>query len=180
MEGTPQPPRSQPPGGPKPAPGPKQGQPGGPQKPPQPAAGKPPSVNPHERIDGLRSWLAQVERRLGLRTYIGAALVVLALAAGGAGVFLALRTEQDAATEADVENLREELTGVEQTAVEAAQQDVEAVNETLTDLENQISRLENEQGSLSDELSVAQDDIQDLRDQIADLETDGGTGAGAP
>jgi septal ring factor EnvC (AmiA/AmiB activator) len=121
-----------------------------------------------------------VERRLALRTYIGAAFVVLALAAGGAGVFLALRTEQDAATEADVQNLREELTGVEQTAVEAAQQDVEAVNETLTDLENQISRLENEQGSLSDELSVAQDDIQDLRDQIADLETDGGAGAGTP
>src|ERR671910_2336913 len=89
MEGTPQQPQSQPPGGPKPAPGPQQGQPGGPQRPPQPAAGKPPSVDPHERIDGLRSWLAQVERRVALRTYIGAAIGVLALAAGGAGIFLA-------------------------------------------------------------------------------------------
>ncbi|MGH2960704.1 MAG: hypothetical protein ACRDL3_00705 [Solirubrobacterales bacterium] len=172
MEGRP----PQQPPSPGPTPPPKPPGPGKPQTPGTPAAGH--SVDPHERIDGLRSWIAQVERKLGVRTYIGAALAVLALAAGGAGVFLALRAEEDAATEADVENLREELTGVEQTAAEAAQQDVEAINETVADLEDQISRLRSEQRSQTDELSVAEDDIQDLRDQISELETGGADTAG--
>lgn len=176
MEGSPpqQPPSQPPSGGPPPPP-----------KPPGPGKSQTPgtaaaqhSVDPNERIDGQRRWISQVERKLGIRTYIGAALAMLALAAGGVGVFLALRVEEDAATEADIENLREELTGVEQTAAEAAQQDVEAINETVADLENQISRLQSEQRTQTDELSVAEDDIQDLRDQISDLEIGGGGGAG--
>jgi uncharacterized protein HemX len=172
MEG--RPPQQPPPPSGAPTPPPK---PPGQGKPPAPGTAAPGrGVDPHERIDGLRSWLAQVERKLGIRTYIGAALAVLALAAGGAGVFLALRAEEDAATESDVENLREELTGVEQTAAEAAQQDVQAINETVADLEQQISRLQSEQRSQTDELSVAEDDIQDLRDQISEL--DGGAADG--
>jgi chromosome segregation ATPase len=142
-----------------------------------------PRIDTQERIEGLRGSVAQVERRLALRTYIAAAVAVLALAAGGAGIYLALQAEEDAASEADVENLREELTGVEQTAVEAAEEDLQTVNETVADLERQISRLRNRQGSLRDEFTVAQDDIQDLRDQIADLDTGaggGGAGAGGP
>lgn len=157
-----------------------------PPKPPTPPSGAPPQperptpppkpVDPQQRIDGLRSWIAQLERKLGVRTYIGAALAVLALAAGGAGIFLALRVERDAATDADVENLREELTGVEQTAAQAAQEDVRSLGQRITDLEGQISRLRSQQRSQSNELSVTEDDIQDLRDQISELDT-GGTGA---
>jgi uncharacterized protein HemX len=179
MEGKPQQPAGegkpplQPPGqGQPPKPGQQQAAKPGEQRPPQ-------SVDPHERIDGLRSWLAQVDRKLGLRTYLGAAVAVLALAAGGAAIVLALGAKEDAATDADVQNLREELTGVEQTAAAAAQEDVESLNESLADIENQISRLESEQRSQNNELSVVQDDIQDLRDQISDLEA-GGTSSGGP
>jgi septal ring factor EnvC (AmiA/AmiB activator) len=125
--------------------------------------------------------MAQLERKLGVRTYIGAALAVLALAAGGAGIFLALQVERDAATDADVENLREELTGVEQTAAQAAQEDVQALGRRITDLEGQISRLRSQQRSQSNELSVTEDDIQDLRDQISKLDTAGaGPAGGSP
>jgi chromosome segregation ATPase len=146
--------------------------------PPQPARPTPPPkpVDPQQRIDGLRSWIAQLERKLGVRTYIGAALAVLALAAGGAGIFLAIQVERDAASDADVENLREELTGVEQTAAQAAQEDVRALGRRITDLEGQIRRLRSQQRARSNELSVIEDDIQDLRDQISELDT-GGTGA---
>jgi uncharacterized protein HemX len=162
----PQPPKPPtPPSGRPPQPGPTPA----PQQPPKPA-------DPQQRIDGLRSWIAQLERKLGLRTYIGAALVVLALAAGGAGIFLALRVERDAATDADVENLREELTGVEQAAAQAAQEDVQSLGQRITDLEDQISRLQSQLRSQSNEQSVTEDDIQDLRDQISELDT-GGTGA---
>ena len=151
--------------------------------PPQPARPTPPPTpaDPQQRIDGLRSWIAQLERKIGVRTYIGAALAVLALAAGGAGIYLALQVEEDAATDADVENLREELTGVEQTAAEAAQEDVRSINKSVTDLEDQIRRLRMQQRSQADELSVVQDDIDDLRKQISDLESAGaGTPGGPP
>jgi len=163
MEGRPPQPPPQPPGEPKP--------------PAQAPASTPTSVDPHERIDGLRSWLAQVERKLGLRTYIGAAVGVLALAAAIAAVVLALGAKQDAATEADIQDLREELAGVRETAAEAAQEDVQSITESLADLEDQIGKVESEQRSQGNELSVAQDDIQDLRNQISDLQSGGSTGA---
>jgi uncharacterized protein HemX len=179
MEGKPQQPAGE---GTPPQQPPGQGQPPRPgqEQAPKPTGQRPPqSVDPHERIDGLRSWLAQVDRKLGLRTYVGAALTVLALAAGGAALVLALGAKEDAATDADVQNLREELTGVEQTAAEAAQEDVQSLNESIADIEDQISRLESEQRSQNNELSVVQDDIQDLRNQISDLEA-GGTSSAAP
>ena len=108
-----------------------------------------------------------------------AAVAILALAAGGAALYLVLDTREDAATEADIEDLREELTGVRETAAEAAQEDLQSINRSLADLEDQIGRLENEQGTLTDELEVAQDDIRELRDQVSKLETDG-TGGGPP
>lgn len=161
-----------------------------PPKPPTPPSGAPPAparptpppkpVDPQQRIDGLRSWIAQLERKLGVRTYIGAALTVLALAVGVAGIFLALRVERDAATDADVENLREELTGVEQTAAQAAQEDVRSLSQRITDLEGQISRLRSQQRFQSNELSVTEDDIQDLRDQISELDTGGAAAGGNP
>jgi predicted RNase H-like nuclease (RuvC/YqgF family) len=177
MEGQPKPPeQARAPGQPEP---PGKGQP--PRAPQPPGKPQPPEAqkasDPQRRIDGLRSWLAQVERRLGVRSYIGAALAILALAAAGAAIYLALTTKEDAATDADVQNLREELTGVRESAADAAQQDVQTINEMLADLEDQIGKLKNDQGSFEDELSVARDDIQDLRDQISDLET-GNTGAG--
>jgi septal ring factor EnvC (AmiA/AmiB activator) len=167
MEGRPpQPPPTQPP---QPPPGVPPQRPG-----PAPTAG----ADPHQRIDGLRSWLAQVDRKLAVRTYIGAALGVLALAAGIAAILLSLGTREDAATEADIQDLREELTGVEQTAEQAAQQDVQAISESLADIEDQLGKVQDEQGSLRDELSVAQDDIQDLRNQISELRSGSSGSAG--
>lgn len=137
----------------------------------------PGGVDPQERIDGLRSWLAQVERRLAVRTYIGAALAVLALATAAAALVIAMDVRDDSATDADVQNLREELTGVRETAAEAAQEDVQEITASLRDLEDQIGRTRDQQRTLRNELSVAQEEIQDLRDEIADLQT-GNTGGG--
>src|SRR5688500_2241646 len=74
-----------------------------------PAAKRKPSEDPHERLDGLRAWLAQVDRKVGVRTYAGGAAVVLALAAGIVGVVLALSAKDESATKAEVEALREEI-----------------------------------------------------------------------
>jgi len=167
MEGTPQPPEPKPPEPPK--------QPPQAPKPPAPGAPGGRTGDPHERIDGLRSWLAQLERQVKLRTYIGAAAAVLAIAVAGVALYFALTTKDDAAKESDVQALREQITGVQASAAKAAQQDVQSLDQRLSELEQQVSKSSNEAQTNKQELSVAQDDIDDLRSQISDLKSSGTT-----
>jgi polyhydroxyalkanoate synthesis regulator phasin len=170
MEGTPQPPVPKPPEPPKPPKPPPQA--------PKPAAPGTPggrTGDPHERIDGLRSWLAQLERQVKLRTYIGAAAAVLAIAVAGVALYFALTTKDDAAKKTDVQALREQIAGVQASATKAAQADVQSLDQRLSDLEQQVSKSSNEAQTNKQELSVAQDDIDDLRSQISDLKSSGTT-----
>ena len=143
----------------------------------QPAVGGPePTVN--ERLEGQRSWLAQLDRRVGVRTYAGAAAVVIALAAAAVALVLVLQLDEESAKSADIDQLREEIAGVEDTATEAAQDDVQSMTERLTQLESDIAELSSTQDSTDQKISVIEDDIQDLRDQIADLDQESSSGSG--
>lgn len=173
MEGTQQPPGPKPPEPPKQPPQPPK--PTEAPKPPAPGAPGGRTADPHERIDGLRSWLAQLERQLKLRTYIGAALGVLAIAAAGVALYFALTTKDDAAKKSDVDALRQQVAGVQASAAKAAQQDVQTLDQRLSDLEQQVSKASNESQTNKRELSVAQDDIDDLRSEISDLKSSGTT-----
>lgn len=129
------------------------------------------STDPHERIDGLRAWLAQLERKLSIRTYAIGALAVLGLAAGIGAIVLAMGAEEDAATKAELQDVREQLAGVEETASQAAQDDVRSLTQRISDLEDEIAAATEGDQSVEQKISVVEDDIQDLRDQIADLES---------
>ncbi len=157
-----------------------------PGKQPKPATGEQPaaphSAEPHERIDGLRAWLAQVDRKLGIRTYAFAAAIVLALAAAGIALVFALQLQEDSATKDGLQNLRAQIGAAEQSASEAAQEDLQSLSDRVGALEGQVSSLRDDQGTTSDELRVAEDDIEELRGQIDELESSdsnssGGTGA---
>jgi septal ring factor EnvC (AmiA/AmiB activator) len=161
MEGTPKEP-------------PKQGE----QRDAGPGADAPSAAQLGERIEGLRTWLARIDRKLGARSYLGVALFVLALAAAIVAVVLALGAKEDSASKADLENLREEVAGIEAQASQAAEEEAKTVDERLSDLEQRISELSDEGSSTERELSVVQDDIQDLRDQISDLESAQGSAGG--
>ena len=89
------------------APGPPTGEQPKPVTGEQPAA-DPHSTDPHERIDGLRAWLAQVDRKLGIRTYALAAGIVLALAAAAVALVFALQLQEDSATNDDLQALKDE------------------------------------------------------------------------
>jgi uncharacterized protein HemX len=130
-----------------------------------------------QRIDGLRAWLAQVDRRLGIRTYLGAALAVLAVAAAGVALYLAVSVKQDTATKDDLQSVRDQVSGVEQSAAQAAQSRVRSINLRLTDLESRVGRLSTDQTTSKRELQVIQDDIKELRSQVRRGSTSG-TGAG--
>jgi hypothetical protein len=128
--------------------------------------------DPHERIDGLRAWVADLDRKLGVRTYIGGALVLLALAAAGVALFLTLSLKQDAATKDDLNAMRDQLSSVEQFAATAAHKGVKSLDQRLTDLETKVDKLSTGQTTSKRELQVIQDDIKELRSQVS-----GGTGS---
>jgi septal ring factor EnvC (AmiA/AmiB activator) len=184
MEGTPtEPPRTHPPGpGPAPppagAPAPGQPPPPGEVPPAAPVTPGAPSpavadaaADPHERIEGLRGWLAQVDRKINVRTIAIGIVAVLALAAGIVAIVLAMAAEEDAAKQSEIEDVREQLAAVEETASDAAQEDVQTLTERISALEDDLASATQGNRSVEQRISVLEDDIQDLRDQIADLET---------
>lgn len=125
-------------------------------------------------LDGLRAWVAQLDRKLGTRFYALGAATVLALAAGIVGIVLALGVKDDSATNADLDRLRDEVAGVEQSASEAAQEEVASLGDRVSQLESQLQTLRADQTSTDQEISVLQDDIEDLRNDISSLDTGGG------
>lgn len=60
-------------------------------------------------LDGLRAWVAEVERKLGMRTRVFLALAALAVGIAGASVYLALDARSDSVSEGDVRELQERL-----------------------------------------------------------------------
>ena len=134
------------------------------------APGKPGEAEP-TTLEGLRAWVAQLDRKLGTRFYALGAATVLALAAGIVGIVLVLGVKEDSATNSDLDQLREEVSGVEESASEAAQEEVAALGDRVSQLESQIQSLRSDQTSTDQEISVLQDDIADLRDDISALES---------
>jgi polyhydroxyalkanoate synthesis regulator phasin len=141
---------------------------------PSPAAADA-STNPHERIDGLRSWIAQLERKLNIRAIAIGVISVLALAGAIYAIVLARDLDKEGATQAELEDVREELASVRDTASEAAEDDVQSIAKRITALEEDFASVEGADQKTEQQISVLQDDIQDLRDQIADLESSGST-----
>jgi uncharacterized protein HemX len=122
-------------------------------------------------LDGLRAWVAQIDRKLGTRFYALGAATVLALAAGIVGIVLTLGVKEDSATDADLEDVREEVSGVERSASQAAQEEVATLGDRVSQLETQVQALRSDQTSTDQEISVIQDDIADLRDDVSALES---------
>ena len=135
----------------------------------QPGAG----ADPQDRIDGLRAWLAQVDRKVGVRSYAGGAAIVLALAAGIVGVVLALSAKDESATKDEVSSLRNQVEQASQEASAAAEEQVGSLADRVDALEQQVSSLSGDKTTIERELEVVQDDIDDLRNQISDLESAG-------
>lgn len=135
-----------------------------------------------DTLDGLRAWVAQLDRKLGTRFYALGAATVLALAAGIVAIVLVLGVKDDSATKSDLADLRDEVAGVERSASQAAQDDVAALGDRISQLEAQVQDLRADQTATDREISVIQDDISDLRNDVSALEsadTGGGSGTGS-
>ncbi len=60
-------------------------------------------------LDGLRAWIGEVERKLGMRTRVFLVLATIAIGGAGAAIYLAIDTRDDAVSESDVRELQERL-----------------------------------------------------------------------
>jgi chromosome segregation ATPase len=136
-------------------------------KTPQEAAA---SADPAEKLEGVHAWVAQLDRKLQTRLYALAAAAVLALAAGIVAVVLALGVQDDSATKAELQELRDQVDSATRSASDAAQDEVAELDERVAEIETQLESLRSDQGATNREISVVQDDIADLREQIDAVE----------
>jgi hypothetical protein len=60
-------------------------------------------------LEGLRAWIGEVERKLGMRTRVFLVLAALAIGGAGAAIYLTLETRDDAVSESDVRALQDDL-----------------------------------------------------------------------
>jgi predicted nucleic acid-binding Zn-ribbon protein len=156
---------------------------GTPQQPPasgQPGAQRPQPAPAAQQIEELRARLDDAERRLKVRTYAAMVVAVLGLAAGIVALILAMQAKDDAATESDLQDVREQIASLEEAAGQVSEEDLTRVTDRVSALEDEIEILSEDRSSTRQRISVIEDDIQDLRDQIADLETGAGGGAATP
>src|SRR4051812_39222718 len=160
-------------------------------QPPQPEAGKaekpteakPPEEKPTEakpaipteaeapvqsRLDGLRGWLAALDRRVSLRTQVGIVLLALAIGFGAAALYVAIDARENGASEARVESLREALQALNVRTARTARQVRElqasagsaagGAGATLESLQAQVTQLNAQVQALSATSSGSTDD----------------------
>ncbi|HKI66732.1 MAG TPA: hypothetical protein VJ989_05630 [Solirubrobacterales bacterium] len=60
-------------------------------------------------VEGLRAWIAEVERKLGKRTRVFLALTVIAIGIAGASLYLAIDARNSSVSESDVQALQQKL-----------------------------------------------------------------------
>jgi hypothetical protein len=60
-------------------------------------------------LDGLRAWIGEVERKLGMRTRVFLALAVIAVGGAGAAIVLAVDAQNSSVSDSDVRALQEQL-----------------------------------------------------------------------
>jgi hypothetical protein len=62
-------------------------------------------------LDGLRAWIGEVERKLGMRTRVMLVLVALAIGGAGAAVYIAVDAANKSVSEGDLQSVEERLQG---------------------------------------------------------------------
>lgn len=112
---------------------------------------KPPPDIPGQ-IDGLRGWVDQIERKQNRMTWIAAAGLLVALAAAGVALYFGITTHNDAATEGDLNGVRNELSTLSG-EVDAANKGKKSVGQQITALQSQVQGLESRNQQLTQQIS---------------------------
>jgi hypothetical protein len=98
-------------------------------------------------LDGLRAWIGEVERKLGVRTRVFLVLMAIAIGASGAAIYLALEADDgggggtSGASAEEVQSLREQVELEGGGASNSA-----ALEAQIVELRGEVEALEADQG----------------------------------
>lgn len=98
-------------------------------------------------LDGLRAWIGEVERKLGVRTRVFLVLTVIAIGIGGAAAYLAIDARDSSVSEGDVQELQEQLEARIGEGGGGGTTDVAQLEAELDELRTQVEQLSGEGGS---------------------------------
>lgn len=99
-------------------------------------------------LDGLRAWIGEVERKLGVRTRVMLALALIAIGGAGAGIYLAIDTRGKAVSEGDVQDLQAQLeTQIDQAGTGGGGADLTELEAEVDALRAQVEALQSKGGT---------------------------------
>jgi hypothetical protein len=104
------------------------------------SAKKPPPDLPG-RIDGLRGWLDQIERKQSRMTYFMVAGLLIALATAGVALYLGITNNQDSATTGDLNGVKDQISKLE-SGQATTQSQLKAINAQLSALNGRVTTAE--------------------------------------
>ncbi|MFM8791816.1 MAG: plastocyanin/azurin family copper-binding protein [bacterium] len=104
--------------------------------------GKKPAPNLEERMEGVQGWMAEIEKRQRLMTYIGGGLAAAAIILGIAALTLALINNSNGATQEDVDEINARLDVIQTEVKSATEEQLQSVSDSLTDLQSRVDALE--------------------------------------
>ena len=110
--------------------------------------------DPQSPIEGLRAWLAQLDRRVGIRTYLLGAIAVLGLAASVVALVLVLQLKRDSATKDDISTLQTQVSETQDAAQQAAKRDVRSLEDRIAQLETRLDQVSSDQESIKRRLNA--------------------------
>jgi hypothetical protein len=93
-------------------------------------------------LDGLRAWIGEVERKLGMRTRVFLALSAIAIGGAGAAIYLAVDAQDNAVGQGDLQALQERLEAQSGASGEAAE--VARLEAELKALRGEVEQLRSE------------------------------------
>jgi len=105
-------------------------------------------------LDGLRAWIGEVERKLGMRTRVFLVLAALAIGGAGAAIYLAVDTRENAVRESDVRAAQEQIEARVGAGGTAAA-DLAQLEADLKALEAQVDRLRGQSGGSGEQKGAA-------------------------
>lgn len=107
-------------------------------------------------LDGLRAWIGEVERKLGMRTRVFLVLIAIAIGGAAGGIYLALEAASESVSKSEVQALQERLgTAAEEGGAGAEAATVAALKAEVETLRAQLSELQSEKGGSSSSGSVS-------------------------
>ncbi|MFN2611942.1 MAG: hypothetical protein ABR536_01065 [Solirubrobacterales bacterium] len=106
------------------------------------AKGGKPAPDLPARIDGLRGWLDQIERRQGRMSYFGAAGLLIALATAGVALYLGISAQQDDARKSDLDDVKAEISKVQTDSAASVDKKLKTLNGTIAALQQQVTAAE--------------------------------------